>query len=101
MSTALCTPNTSQWSNATSATVQHLDTPFSDRTLPVEHRVAGFHAIQKSQYSQGVILIPNDHDPASVPAILPVQVTAGSSGVIELDPNNPDDNPGGGGLIFV
>lgn len=101
MSTALCAPNTSPWSDATSAGVKPVETFFTDRTLPVEHRQAGTYTVRRADYALGIILIPTGHDPTAIPAILPAQVTGASEATLELDPANPMDAPYGGGVVFV
>jgi hypothetical protein len=101
MSTALCSPNSSNWSQATQAGVHAMNADFSDRTLPVERRASGMYTIQRSAYPSGIILIPNGHDPTAVPAVLPAVVTSGSSQVVTLDPNNLEDYGWGVTIVFT
>lgn len=97
----LCTPNTTRWEDATTASVEGIDPPLSPVDLSVEHRSAGEHLILKSTYPHGVLLIPNGNDPASNPAILPGVTSSGSSIVLTLDPEDPEDMPAGGIGLFV
>ena len=97
---ALCTPN-DEWASATQVGVLSLDGSFSNRTIPVEHRAEGPHTIQRSQYANGLLLIPNGHDPVAIPAVLPVVTSGGSSQVLTLEPSNLMDMGYGGAVIFV
>src|SRR5258705_13772218 len=101
MAVAQFTPNQSQWSQATQAGAHAIDPPFSDRQVPVEHRADGSYTILRQDYPNGIVLIPANHDPSGVPAVLPVIVTSGSQSSVTLDPSNTMDFPYGGGLIFV
>lgn len=100
MGFALCAPNL-PWATATSAGVQSLDAEFGERTLPVEHRNWGTYLIQRSQYPQGLILIPIGSDPTGSPAVLPVSVTDASELNATLDPATLMDFHNGGGIVFV
>ena len=100
MATFLCTPNTS-WAYATSASVEGIDPPRSSVNLPVDHREPDTYVIQRSEYEDGVVLIPIGHEPSAGPALLPGIVSAGSSEEMTLDPEDPQDMPGGGVLLFV
>lgn len=101
MSTALCSPNASSWANATLAGVRPVETFFTDRELPVEHRLAGTYTIRRSDYAAGIILIAQGHDPVGLPAVLPAVVTGASEVSATLAPANPMDWPSGGVVIFV
>lgn len=100
MATFLCTPNTS-WANATSASVEGIDPPRSAVNLPVDHREPDTYDILRSEYEDGVVVIPIGHEPAAGPALLPGIVSAGSSVELTLDPEDPQDMPWGGTVLFV
>lgn len=101
MGFALCNPNGLEWAQATSAGLRSLEALFSDRSVPVEHRVAGSHVVRKSDYPSGILLIPTGNDPTAVPAVLAVTVSSASEVTITLDPSNTMDLPCGGGAVFV
>jgi hypothetical protein len=100
MPTALCTPN-NPWPDATQAGLLAIETPFSPRTVPVEHRAPGTYMIEKATYEQGIVLIPTGSDPTAIPAVLPSFVTDASSQEVVLDPSNPQDMGHGGVVVFV
>ena len=97
----LCTPNALEWADATSAQCEPLDEGIPAATVPVEHRNAGTHQISKGSYPVGVLLIPTNNDPLTVPAILKVETTEGDSIELTLDPEDPQDMPHGGIALFV
>ncbi len=100
MAFANCTPN-EPWPTATSAGVQSLDESFSERTLPVEHRDWGIYTIKKSEYPQGLVLIPTGSDPAAIPAVLPVLTTEEDELNVTLDSENLLDFHVGGVPVFL
>lgn len=97
---AHCTPDDA-WAIADFVGVRSLSGAFGDVVLPVEHRDEGNYTIERSEYPNGVILIPTGCDPTAIPAVLPVLVSAGSSQAIALEPANLLDSGCGGGVIFV
>ena len=101
MPTALCMPNGFAWATATQAGVRPVETLFSDRILPVEHRAPGTYAVKRLDYALGLLLIATAHDPYGAPVVLPAVVTAASEVSLTLDPSNLLDLPGGGLVIFV
>lgn len=100
MSTALCTPNAA-WSQATQAGLKPIETPFSQRTVPVEHRVPGTYTFTRAAYPLGVVLIPSGSDPSASPAVLPAFVTGTDSQALTLDPADLQDCSRGGGVVFL
>jgi len=100
MTTAHCTPN-SAWQTATEAGLRAIETPFSDRIVPVEHRAPSTYTIQRSAYPEGVVLIPTGSDPTASPAVLPAIVTDAASQEVTLDPANLLDMGIGGAVVFV
>jgi hypothetical protein len=101
MSTALCNPNVPEWANATSAGVRPVDTFFTDRELPVQHRSPGTYTIRAADFDDGIILIATGHDPVGIPAVLPAIVTGASEVSVSLDPANLLDYPAGVAVVFV
>ena len=100
MEFSLCEPDDA-WANATQAGIRSLSASFDDVIVPVEHRDGGNHTINRSQYADGLVLIPNSCDPTAIPAVLPTFVVAGSSQVVALEPASLLDMGKGGVVIFV
>jgi hypothetical protein len=100
MAFAHCTPD-DDWVDATQAGVRSLDDSFTSRTLPVEHRSEGSHNIARSQYPDGLVLIPIGSDPVGKPVVLPAVISAGSSQGLTLEISNLLDFGNGGVVIFV
>ena len=66
--------------------------PFPDtssRTLPLEHRDGGPVTVLRSEYPNGLVIIPDDSYPETTPATLPMKASSGDS--IEI-PNTPHQN---------
>jgi hypothetical protein len=100
MAFAHCMPD-DDWADATQAGVRSLDDAFTERTLPVEHRSEGSHNIARSQYPDGLILVPIGSDPVGRPVVLPAFISGGSSQGLTLEISNLLDCGGGGAVIFV
>lgn len=97
---AHCTPD-DVWADATQAGVRSLHDSFSNRTLPVEHRAEDTYNIARSQYPDGLILIPIGSDPTAIPAVLPAITSAGSSQGVTLQIANLLDYGVGVVVTFV
>lgn len=100
MAAALCTPDDA-WPDATAAGIRPIDASFSEREVPVEHRANGAHTINRAEYSDGVILIPNGHDPTGTPAVLPAVEESGNSVIVTLDPEDVMDFGYGVTIVFT
>ena len=100
MEYALCTPNNA-WASADQAGVRSLNASFDDVLLPVEHWDGGNYTVLRSEYPDGVLIIPNGSAPSGLPLVLPVFVSDGSSQAVALEPANLLDFGVGGGVIFV
>ena len=100
MAFAHCTPD-DDWVDATQAGVRSLDDSFGEVTLPVEHRSEGSHSIARSQYPDGLVLIPVGSDPVGRPVVLPALISAGSSQGASLEISNLLDFGSGVVVIFV
>lgn len=51
-------------------------------SLPLEHRESSPVTVLKSEYPNGLVIIPTDTPPSGDPAILPLEVSSGDSIVI-------------------
>lgn len=77
---AVVTPN-QPWSQDGTSTAAPIP-PFPDlvaRTLPLEHLAPGNYVIRRSEFPQGLVVIPTGHAPATTPATLPVVSSSGNS----------------------
>ncbi len=46
-------------------------------SLPLEHRAGGPVTVLRSEYPQGLVIIPYDSEPETEPAMLPMEASAG------------------------
>jgi hypothetical protein len=89
------------WSQDGDASVTP-ESPFPDtssRTLPLEHRDGGPVTVLRSEYPNGLVIIPNDSYPSTSPAILPMEASSGNS--IEISNGLHQDWPDGIVALFT
>lgn len=46
-------------------------------SLPLEHREGGPVTVLRSEYPEGLVIIPNNSPPETQPAVLPMEVSSG------------------------
>lgn len=49
------------------------------RTLPLDNRTSGTFIVQRSTYSQGLVVVQTGHEPSAATAVFPIVATSGDS----------------------
>ena len=79
-------PNQGWTSNGDAIVTPHAPFPeMGTKTLPLENRAVEDMTILRSEYPQGLVIIPTGNSPTTSPAVLPIMSSSGDNILIDGD----------------